>query len=264
MKMDVSHEMQGVNLLDSRLNRRAARLVRTIARHPAAGFPSVFDSESGLEAFYRFVNNDAVSPDRLLAPHAGEAWRRAASDPGPVLVLHDTSEFTFKGETPRQGLVQKDASQGFYGHFALAVALNEAPLVHGVVGHRSYVVEDGLWVETQGKKGDEVELLVGSERWSDLVKEVRASPPPNQQLIHVMDREADDYVLWTNIVDQGDDFVIRARHDRRVAEAHMKSFEQVGAEPFVVSREVNLSRRGKRRPVTSQGVVYERLPVEGG
>ena len=213
--LDLRREFQSINLGDQRRNQRAQRLVETIARRPAAGFPSAFEKEADLEAFYRFVNNDAVELSALQAPHQQESWRRAAASGGAVLVAHDTSEFKYAGETERSGLSRRGNSQSFHGHFALALAEGDTPVVHGVVGWHAHIIEDGVWCRATDD-GDLFELLVGSDRWSDLAAEVRQEAPAGQQIIHVMDREADDYALWTRLIEQGDDFVIRGQHDRRL------------------------------------------------
>ena len=249
--LDLHREFESINLGDECRNRRAALLVSTIARRPAAGFPSAFKNEADLEAFYRFVNNDAVELSALQAPHQRESWRRAAACGGAVLVAHDTSEFTYPGETERAGLSRRGNSQSFHGHFALALAEGDTPVVHGVVGWQAHIIEDGVWCRATDD-GDLFELLVGSDRWSDLAAEVRQEAPAGQQIIHVMDREADDYALWTRLIEQGDDFVIRGQHDRRLQGQDSKLFEALQETPFVISRQVVLSRRSKRRPPGSR------------
>ncbi len=249
--LDLRREFESINLGDERRDRRARQVVETISRRPAAGFPSAFDNEGDLEAFYRLVNNDAVEMSALQAPHRRESWRRAAGLGGAVLIAHDTSEFTYAGEVERKGLSRRGDTQSFHGHFALALAEGDAPVVHGVVGWSAHVIDDGVWYRATDD-GDLFELLVGSERWSDLAAEVRREAPSGQQLIHVMDREADDYALWSNLVGQGDDFVIRAQHDRLLVDREGKLFESLEQTPFVISRQVVLSRRGKRRPPGSR------------
>ncbi len=249
--LDPRSEFLGLDLGDARRDRRAREVVATIARRPSAGFPSTFDNEADLEAFYRLVNNDAVEMSALQAPHRQGSWRRASEHGGAVLIAHDTSEFSYAGEAERAGLSRRGNTQSFHGHFALALAEDEAPVVHGVVGWSAHIIDDGVWCRTMDN-GELFELLVGSERWSDLAAEVRAEAPPGQQLIHVMDREADDYVLWTRLLGQGDDFVIRSQHDRLLADREGKLFESLEQEPFVISRKVTLSRRGKRRPPGSR------------
>ena len=66
--------------------------------------------------------------------------------------------------------------------------------------------------------------------------------------IVVMDREADDYALWTTIREQGDEFVIRAHQDRCLVEAGRKLQAALAGAAFSVQREVRLSSRGGARP----------------
>ena len=162
-----------------------------------------------------------------------------------MLVVHDTTEFTFPGEVERTGLSEKADSYSFYGHYALALAETEAPVVHGIVGQRAYVVIDSIWNEVD--EDDQLQpLLTRQERWELLAADVRQQAPADLDLIHVMDREADDYELFTKIREQGDHFVIRVRHDRRLA-SKGKLLAALTDEPLHIAREVMLSRRGRRR-----------------
>ena len=170
--VSASEELARISLGDRRLEQRAISVVAAIQQSPGVGFPKVFRDPSQLEAFYRLVNNGAVEPDALLAPHSSESWRRAKQGGESVLVLHDTSEFIYQGEATREGLEKKAGSQSFHGHFALAVAEGEPPVVHGVVGHRSHVREDGVWFEAVEDQEFEA-LRVGSERWLDLAASAR-------------------------------------------------------------------------------------------
>jgi len=243
--VSASQELRGISLGDRRLERRAIGVVEAIQRRPGVGFPKVFRERSQLEAFYRLVNNEAVEPDALLAPHSSESWRRAKQSGDSALVLHDTSEFIYQGEATREGPEKRAGSQSFHGHFALAVAEGEPPVLHGVVGHRSHVREDGAWFEAVEDQQLE-ELLVGSERWFDLACSVRQSAPTELELIHVMDREADDYALFTRLIDQGDNFVIRAKHDRRLVGESGRLFDTLQFVSITAERDVALSRRGHR------------------
>jgi len=244
-------EFSGAPLGDARLSQRAVSLAECLSRRPSAGFPSVFGDEAELEAFYRFVNNDSVSPAAVLAPHHERSWVRSLAAGPTVLVLHDTSEFKFSGDGVREGLAASGEKQSFHGHAAIAVGEDEAPVVHGVVGFDAYVLQDGVW--SGAGPGRELEpLVVGSERWSLLAEEARLQAPEELQLVHVMDREADDYGLWTRIVEGGDDFVIRAQNDRRVTDSAKRLYAQGRQQEFVVSRTVTLSRRRSKAPPRSR------------
>ncbi len=243
-----------VDLGDSRLNRRVLASAQRISARPSAGFTQSFRNPSELEGHYRLMNNDKVTADGLLAPHHSATWGRVLHEGrDSLLVVHDTSEFVYKGEVPRERLMPKSQASSFYGHFALAVSEAELPIVHGVVAQGVYRVVDKIWVGGQSDE-TEVELFVGSDRWLDIATQASNSAPDGLDLIHVMDREADSYALMAQIQELGDSFVIRATHDRVLANATGPLFEAAQDAPFKVEREVHLSRRGRRRlPGTRKG-----------
>jgi hypothetical protein len=246
-----AHEFAQVPLGDLRLERRARSLVSSISRHPSASFPCALGNEAALEAFYRFVGNDSVSPDTLLSTHQQRSFSRAAASGGPVVVVHDTSEFQYEGESAREGMGRRGDTHSFFGHYALAVDEGEAPVVHGVVGSQAYVIHDRCWFLATGEQQLQ-SLFRGSERWASLVQQVRRDAAEDVDLIHVMDREGDDYALWMDLFEQGDDFVIRSVHNRQEEGGEERLDALLEREDFVVSRSVSLSRRGRKAPPRSQ------------
>ena len=64
----VHSEYAGAALGDQRLNSRLQKIAGTLEANPDVGFPNAM-TEAELEAFYRFLSNDRVEPERILAPH---------------------------------------------------------------------------------------------------------------------------------------------------------------------------------------------------
>ena len=95
-------EYAGAALGDQRLNTRLQKIAGTLEANPEVGFPHAM-TEAELEAFYRFLSNDKVEPDRILAPHV-EATRSRCEGQDTVLCVHDTT--MFRSKTPREGLGQ--------------------------------------------------------------------------------------------------------------------------------------------------------------
>lgn len=244
---DLRTEYRTLDLGDSRRNIRAIQIIGMMQARPAASLPSLFADPSQLEGAYRLTNNEHVNYGDLLAPHARETWGRASAG-GLTLILHDTTGFEFPGEVLRDGLAEVGTRQGFFGHFAVAVPEGRSPVVHGVVAMHPYVIKDhGWWWTPDGKQFDE--LIVGSQRWSWAVKQLRKAAPPDLRCIHVMDREGDDYVLFSQIADLGDDFVIRSLHDR-TDENRVSLTQAASAADFLLCREVFVGRRSShgRKP----------------
>src|SRR5258708_26297580 len=114
-----AHETKGA-LRDPRLRRRLMKVTHTMAAAPAMSFPKAMRTEADLEATYRFLNNEAVTPEGILAPHVA-ATRARARDAATVIVAHDTTECSFSSE--REGLGRiNDGGHGVFAHLALAVA----------------------------------------------------------------------------------------------------------------------------------------------
>src|SRR5678815_1441528 len=129
--MRASDELHGADFGDRRLSKRLIKLVERLVVEPSASFPEAVGSDAALEATYRFFRNPAVSPQKILAPHARATLERIGAE-RLVIVAHDTTEFSFS--TPRDGLGRiNDAGQGFFAHVALAVSADGARRPLGVL-----------------------------------------------------------------------------------------------------------------------------------
>lgn len=119
-------EYAAPELGDARLDRRLLSIVNGVATEPKASFPTAMADDANLEATYRFLNNDRVSPEKILAPHFRQTAARVA-EASEVVVAHDTTEFNF-GASAREdlGMVGRGQgrSHGFYAHFSLAVEIS--------------------------------------------------------------------------------------------------------------------------------------------
>src|SRR6478609_10122408 len=73
----ISAEFSGVEFGDRRLERRAVKIVGAVAAAPSDGFPKVMSDDGELEALYRFLRNERVELESVLAPHFRETKRRA-------------------------------------------------------------------------------------------------------------------------------------------------------------------------------------------
>lgn len=247
----IETEMATLDLGDRRRTRRAKQLLRAMARSPGSSFPEQFPENAELEAAYRLQNSEHSGYAEFLGPHRDATWARSSTQAGHVLVLHDTSEVIYESDGEREGLTQKKGTQSYHAHVALAVAEDELPIVHGVVGLLPTIIRDHLWFEVT-PENDEDALWVGSQRWWLLAEDVRETAPSEASLIHVMDREADDYALFSVLQDQGDGFVIRSKHDRQLVDKPTL-WTTLSAAPVLAKREVLVSKRGgKRLPGTKK------------
>jgi hypothetical protein len=258
--VNLASEMSGAEFGDARLSRRLGRVVEALQGAPDQSFPSLFD-DGQLEGAYRFFNNEAVKPAAILQPHVAATVARMA-DERAALVVHDTSTMSFDPEGARRGLGRvRSAGQAFFAHVSLALSGDGSRLPLGVVA-MSHHVRSG----EQRKKKLKTKLLVDNERarWGRQISAIGSLGIDRARVVHVMDREADDFALFAQLTGIGDRFVIRVAHDRLLAQ-NMDRFQKLAQAVTqvrsVAEREVPLSRR----PAASRSPQQRRIhPVREG
>ncbi|WP_139482292.1 IS4/Tn5 family transposase DNA-binding protein, partial [Bradyrhizobium ivorense] len=85
---------------DARLGERFRMLLKQIGGDIGQSIPMVCQDWANTKAAYRFFSNERVSEADILSGHFKSTWERIAAAKGPVLVLHDTTEFTYQRERP--------------------------------------------------------------------------------------------------------------------------------------------------------------------
>lgn len=246
----LSAEFEDAALGDARLTRRLMVLANAAEAKPSASLPGRASSIGELEANYRFLENDSVLPEAVLAPHVAATVARAAVA-GTVLVLHDTTEFAFGGEREREGLGRLNGQKrrGFLAHFSFCTSLSGEPL--GTLGLYAWSRRGkpkGRRSQTESQSDPSRESL----RWQESALVTGEALQGKAEAIHVMDREGDSIELFSMLMEYEQEFVIRLSHDRRLKAGRSsdsaKLFERLSTAAIHLSRDVPLSNRGGQRP----------------
>jgi len=93
-------EVAGCKFKDLRLGERFRKLLKQIGSAIGQAIPFACQDWANTKAAYRFFSNDRVDEEAILSGHFEATHDRFAATDGYVLVLHDTTEFTFKREKP--------------------------------------------------------------------------------------------------------------------------------------------------------------------
>jgi hypothetical protein len=137
-----------------------------------------------------------------------------------------------------------NGGKGFYLHMALVVlSTDQGVFVPAGIGAYETLVRDPDRERMQWKKRIK-DPLRESMRWhrvSDAVAEqaIAAKVP----VIHVCDREADDYAWLESVLDRGGRFVVRNAYDRRVGERTGSHDSQTYLRDRVTAEKPVLARR---------------------
>jgi IS4 transposase len=254
---EIEAEFAGAALGDERRTQRLRRIAARLAQGPERSVPEATETDAELEGCYRFLNNEQVTPEAVLAPHQRRTVERASAH-AEVLVVHDTTSFRFCDDDSRQGLgplLSKNGARGCYAHVAMAVALGEVRDPLGVLAVHDYVRNTERASSKQTKRITDADNEY--HRFARLVDQSERLLSGRTQAIHVIDREADVYELFARMVACRQRFVIRLSDDRATPEkvedtrTHIKLSDVVRSLEGVAEREVPLSpRKGSRAPAT--------------
>jgi hypothetical protein len=243
-------EFEGPDLGDPRLEARLLMLASALDDAPKASLAEASKSVAEREAAYRFVENHRVTMEAVMEPHRRRTAARCADEGGPVYVVSDTSEFTFKGERRGEALGRVEGlKRGFLAHTAIAVSGRGERKPLGVLGIDIIVRDDehknhrNVYAQKRDPKRE-------SLKWPSMVDRTE-SLLAGTPAIHVMDREGDIFELLSDLTTAGRRFVIRAAQDRWV-QGEGRLFTAVIGAPVLLQREVKLSKRTKE-PRTSNG-----------
>lgn len=221
----VETETGGCDLGDARLNRRLGAMLKALGDRPGESLPTAFQDWSNTKAAYRFFSNGNVSEDKILEGHfAASAMRIRATD-GPILILQDTTEFSFKRSAPEKigftkvstGRKQKDGRRqkhtvcGLLMHASLAITPDGLPL--GLTAAKFWSRDKFKGTTALKRRINPTRVPIDqkeSMRWLDnlrLSTELAGAP---ERCVHVGDRESDIYELYCLAEKLGTGFLVRS------------------------------------------------------
>jgi Transposase DNA-binding len=203
--MWVEGELAGGVFPDPRLKARLRKLLGDLGQRVGGTIPLACQDWAATKAAYRFFDNPRVDEGAILDGHFAATRGRFAGTAGPVLVLHDTSEFSF----------QRDASDGI-GKLSLIKGRHARHTVCGLLMNSSLVVTTAgvplglaaikFWTPKKFKGTNALKRKVNptripierkeSVRWLDNLRQSTAQLADPDRCVHVGDREADIFELF--------------------------------------------------------------------
>jgi hypothetical protein len=242
----VVEELLCADFGDIRLTDRMMRLVEKLSERPGASVPEACGKIAETKAAYRFWNNAAVSPERVLEPHIQNTAQRASEFP-VVLVAQDTTEInlTGHGKTTGLGYLGSTECRGLMMHNLLAISPDGTPL--GVLHERFWSRPP----EEMGKRKSRNQRTLEekeSRRWLEGVTSAEAALPQHPHVVVVGDRESDLYDLFAMPRNSRTDLLVRIRDRRRCVEHPAKYLgKAMGESPAQCETTVEVPRADGRR-----------------
>lgn len=230
-----------IDLGDVRLNRRVESLVEQLLDHPQTSIPEACGSWAATIAAYRLLDNDAVSPDAIIAGVAQATVARCPTE-GVLLAVQDTTstDYTAHRSTQGTGPLESPVRRGVLIHSTLAVTPDGTP-----VG----LLDQQLWTRDPaaiGKRHQRAAVPIEgkeSAKWLRSVRRTTERVGHRCQVVTVADREADVYEVFALATELACDWVIRARHDRASADGAGSIAQAVAATSVLAIHTVQVARQ---------------------
>jgi hypothetical protein len=218
---------------DIRLGRRFGEIVKQLGNAMGETIPLACQDWANTKAAYRFFSNSRVQESDILHGHFAATRQRFDAATGPILLLQDTTEFSYHREHPERigfttcansgkdkaGRWRKYAVCGVLMHASLAVTLDALPLGLAAVK---------FWTRKTFKGTNELKRHINptrvpiekkeSIRWLENLRQSMALLAQPDRCIHVGDRESDIYELFCLAHEIGSHFLIRTCVDRLAAD----------------------------------------------
>ena len=222
-------ELAGCSFADERLNKRLHKLVAQIGSAMGQSIPLVCQDWANTKAAYRFFSNERVSESDILAGHFQSTRDRTVATDGPLLVLHDTTEFTYQRENTdaigitksinsgrdKAGRLRSHTVCGILMHSSLAVTTEGLPL--GLAAIKFWTRKKFKGTAALKKKINPTRVPIEKKesiRWLENVQQSTALLGDPGRCVHIGDRESDIYELFCAAQDVGTHFLIRTCVDR--------------------------------------------------
>lgn len=263
----------GCKFQDERHGKRMRQLLEQLSGRIGATTPWASQDWANTKAAYRFFGNERINEAHILAGHFASTRDRFAATSGfPILVLHDTTEFSFTRENVGSiGMLTKltvgytrksHTACGILMHSSLVVTGDGLPLglsaikfwnrdkFHGANALKRHINPTRVPIEKKE-----------SVRWLQNVRQSTALLNDPGRCVHIGDRESDIYELFCLAKEMGTHFLVRTCVDRLAGDGqHTVRDEMKQAPVRGLHRIETRNNRGERATALLE-IRYRRMLV---
>jgi transposase-like protein len=222
-------ELAGCEFQDVRLGKRFRVLVDRLSEAIGETIPMACQDWANTKAAYRFFSNERVDENEILSGHFQASRDRFRATDGLVLILHDTTAFSFQRDArdeigatykvnsgrDKDGRVRQHTVCGILMHSSLIVTADGLPL--GLCAVKFWTRQQFKGTNALKKKINPTRVPIEekeSVRWLDNVKQATALLNAPERCIHIGDRESDIYELFCAAQEAETHFLVRTCVDR--------------------------------------------------
>jgi hypothetical protein len=226
----IDNEVVGCDFEDVRHGKRLRQLLEQLSGRVGSTTPWASQDWANTKAAYRFFSNGRISEAQILAGHFESTRERfALSEKSPVLILHDTTELSYRHEDaesigvlkqipagpPRPGRPRFHTSCGILMHSSLVTTVEGLPL--GLAAIKFWNRDKFHGTNALKRKINPTCVPIErkeSIRWLENLRQSTELLGDPGRCIHIGDRESDIFELFCLARQLGTHFLVRTCVDR--------------------------------------------------
>jgi hypothetical protein len=264
--MDAKLDFEG-QFGDKRLDKRAALLQQAFLQSRTSSVHATVQTEAEQKAIYRFLSNDKVTEDKLIASMQKRVGQLSAGR--KVLVIQDTTDVDLSRHSKRLspkgiGPIGDHYGVGFMMHSCLVLdAQTLTPLGFSFIDLFNREVNPQPFKERHAAINRRPIEEKESYRWIEGCKNSLACLTDAGHITVIEDREGDIYDQFAQLGSSKIDLVVRCRSNRLVNEKE-KLFDVLSSQPVEGIYNLNIggdSRRNQLKRTATIEVRYCSLQI---
>lgn len=266
----IENEVMECEFEDVRHGKRLRELLKQLSGRVGATTPLACQDWANTKAAYRFFDNSRVSEGNILAGHFAATRVRCESTGGArMLVLHDTTEFSFKREDGEKiGILKRFSgaqpytSCGILMHSSLAVTCDGLPL--GLAAIKFWNREKFRGVNALKRRINPTRVPIEKKesiRWLENMRQSTDLLKDPDHCVHIGDRESDIYELFCLAQELGTHFLVRTCVDRLTGNGKHAISDEMKSEPVRGLHRVELRNRVGEPSTAVLQIRYRRMVI---
>jgi hypothetical protein len=229
----IDRELAECEFKDMRLGKRFRRLLEQLSEGVGGTIPWACQDWANTKAAYRFFTNERVNEAEILAGHFQSTRNRLPEGDDPILVLHDTTQFTYHrndmesvgflhrsaGGKDKEGRTRIHTICGISMHSSLVVTTEGLPL--GLAAIKFWTRDKFKGSNALRNKINATRVPIEQKesiRWLENLRQSTALLGQPERCVHIGDRESDIYELFCAADEAGTHFLVRTCVDRLVGD----------------------------------------------
>lgn len=255
--------LPGLELGDTRLNRRCESIINYLIDNPHATIPKAFGNWKNTKGVYRFLSNEKIKTEDIRKAMYAKTISNIEKSDSLLLAHQDSTELNFNGlqETEGLGYLSSDYLQGMYAHSCLLT--NQAGLPYGLIYQKQWIRNIEGYGKHKNRKKRKFEDKE-SYKWLKTIRHVEKHLPEEQEVLITGDRESDIYQVFSYKRTKNINLLVRAAHNRNLNGQAGKLFDSFK----VISRSAEMifqkpRTRGEKSREVSLRICYKKVKLQG-